>query len=159
MINERNGWTERREREKKNSWQYTDEAALYEKYETEINRKRTKCDVKSKDVCFFGFSLIVCWFGCESKSYGVERWRTQWPKRIKRWWKQNGQLSSCTNLNQNIACEIKIARMENGRLRTAHSLTLKCGCNFSAYLALGFYSAKRFVGVLQADTFWSDNWQ
>lgn len=43
------------EREKKNSWQYTDEAALYEKYETEINRKRTKCDVKSKDVCFFRF--------------------------------------------------------------------------------------------------------
>lgn len=40
---------------KKNSWQYTDEAALYEKYETEINRKRMKCDVKSKDVCFFRF--------------------------------------------------------------------------------------------------------
>lgn len=38
-----------------------------------------------------------------------KRRHKQWPKHINGDGKQNGQLSSCTNLNQNIACEIKIA--------------------------------------------------
>lgn len=37
------------------------------------------------------------------------------PKHINGDGKQNGQLSSCTNLNQNIACELKIANGKTGR--------------------------------------------